>query len=44
MEICKFWFKEVGEGIHVPGYHGTTGIVHRECLAAAALKLAETPR
>jgi Holliday junction DNA helicase RuvB len=43
MELCKICFQEVQKGIPVPGYGGPSGVVHEECLAAAALKLAEDP-
>ncbi len=43
MGLCKFCFREVGEGLPVPGYNGPSGRVHEECLAAAALKFARDP-
>jgi hypothetical protein len=44
MNMCKLCFSELEEGIHVPGYHGASGAVHEECLAGAALKVAEDPQ
>lgn len=44
MELCKICFQEIQNGVTVPGYHEASGLVHGECLAAAALKLAEDPQ
>ena len=41
MTLCKVCFQEAENGIVVPGYVQALGVVHEECLAAAALKLAE---
>lgn len=43
MEICKFCFEEVQNGIVVPGYREASGAVHEECLARAVLKLTQDP-
>ena len=40
MQICKICFQEAQDGIAVPGYNGSSGVVHEDCLAAAALKVA----
>jgi len=39
--LCKICFQEVEKGIAIPGHQHASGIVHEECLAAAALKAAE---
>jgi Holliday junction DNA helicase RuvB len=44
MTLCKLCFQEVQDGITVPSYGETSGAVHDECLAIAALKLAEDPQ
>ncbi len=44
MALCKICFGEVGKGIAVPGYREPSGIAHEECLATAALKVAEDPQ
>ena len=44
MALCKICFQEVDKGVAVPGYQQASGIVHEECLAAAALKAAEDPQ
>jgi Holliday junction DNA helicase RuvB len=44
MALCKICFQEVQKGTPVPGYGEASGVVHEECLAAAALKLAEDPQ
>ena len=43
MEVCKFCFEEVRGGLPVPGFNEASGVVHEECLAAAALKFARDP-
>jgi len=42
--LCKICFQEVEKGVAVPGYQEASGIVHEECLAAVALKVAEDPQ
>ena len=44
MALCKICFQEVQNGVVVPGFQGASGVVHDECLSAAALKLAEDPQ
>ncbi|MFC1999727.1 hypothetical protein ACFLXE_03080 [Chloroflexota bacterium] len=44
MGLCKICFQEVQDGVVVPGLQVASGVVHDECLAAAALKGAEDPR
>ena len=44
MALCKICFREVDKGVVVPGCHGASGLIHEECLAAAALKVAEDPQ
>jgi hypothetical protein len=44
MAVCKLCFQEVREGVPVPGYKEASGMVHEECLAAAALKVAQDPQ
>ncbi len=44
MAICKICFQEAKRGVAVPGYGEASGMVHEECLAAVALKLAEDPQ
>jgi hypothetical protein len=39
--FCKICFQEVKKGVAVPGHQHASGIVHEECVAAAALKAAE---
>ncbi len=41
MEVCKFCFEEVQNGIVVPGHQKASGAVHEECLARAVLKLTQ---
>ncbi len=41
MALCKICFQDVEKGILVPGHGEASGIVHEECLAAEALKVAE---
>lgn len=41
MAFCKICFQEVDKGVAIPGCHEASGTVHEECLAAAALKVAE---
>ena len=42
--LCKICFQGVQKGIAVPAYQEASGMVHEECLAAVALKLAEDPQ
>jgi len=42
--FCKICFEEVDKGVAIPGCHEASGTVHEECLAAAALKIAEDPQ
>jgi len=42
--LCKICFQEVQKGIAAPGYGEASGVLHEECLAAVALKLAEDPQ
>jgi Holliday junction DNA helicase RuvB len=42
--LCKICFQEVEKGVVVPGNREASGVVHEECLAAAALKIAEDPQ
>ncbi len=44
MALCKVCFQDVGKGIAVPGYKEPSGIVHEECIASAALRIAEDPQ
>jgi len=41
MSICKLCFQDVQKGVAVPGNGEASGVVHEECLATVALKLAE---
>jgi len=42
--LCKICFQKVQKGITVPAYQEASGMVHEECLASMALKLAEDPQ
>ena len=44
MALCKICFQDVEKGILVPGNREASGVVHEECLATEALKVAEAPQ
>jgi len=44
MGLCKICFQDIEKGVAVPGHGEASGIVHEECLAAVALKVAEDPQ
>ncbi len=44
MTLCRICFEDIEKGIAVPGYQEASGVVHEECLAALALKVAEDPQ
>ncbi|HEY50520.1 MAG TPA: ATP-binding protein [Dehalococcoidia bacterium] len=43
MALCKICFQDIAKGSLVPGYGEASRMVHEECLAAVALKIAEDP-
>ena len=44
MTSCKLCFQAVTQGVPVPGCQQASGMVHEECVAAAALKAAQDPQ
>jgi len=44
MALCKVCFQDIEKGTLIPGYGGASGVIHEECLAAVALKVAEDPQ
>ena len=41
MTTCRLCFQAVTQGVPVPGCQQASGMVHEECVAAAALKAAQ---
>jgi hypothetical protein len=44
MALCKLCLQEIKNGVPVPGYKEASDMIREECLAAAALKVAQDPK